>query len=121
VLIGGQDSLSIGGIAATAVLLALFGLVFGGVALLASAVTGRRKLATWVTTGVALVTWFMFSFLSIAETTEPVTRFSPWSWYLDGDPLLNGMDWTGAALLGGTFLVLVALSFPFFRNRDLRG
>ncbi|MFZ0014641.1 MAG: ABC transporter permease subunit, partial [Acidimicrobiia bacterium] len=56
ILIGGQDELSIGGIASTSLLLALFGLVFGAVALVVSAATGRRKLATWVTTGVALVT-----------------------------------------------------------------
>ena len=121
ILIGGQDEMSISGIAAASVLLALFGLLFGGVALLTGAVTGKRKLATWTTTGVALVTWFMFSFLSISATTEPLTRFSPWEWYLGGDPVLQGMDWTGAALLFGTFLVLVVLSVPAFRRRDLGG
>ena len=121
ILIGGQEEMSVSGIAAASALLGLFGLLFGGVALLISAATGRRKLAAWVTTGVALVTWFMFSFLSISETTEPLTRFSPWHWYLGGDPVLEGMDWGGAALLAGGFLALVALSIPTFRQRDLRG
>ena len=62
----------------------------------------------------------MFSFLSISETTEPLTRFSPWQWYLGGDPVLDGMDWGGAALLGVGFLVLVAVSIPLFQRRDLR-
>ncbi len=121
VLIGGQDEISVTGIAAAVSLLALFGLVFGALALLVSAATGRRKVATWVTTGVAVLTWFVFSFLSISTTTEPLTSFSPWEWYLGGDPVSNGMDWTGAGLLAGTFVVLVALSFPLFRSRDLRG
>jgi hypothetical protein len=35
--------------------------------------------------------------------------------------MVNGMDWTGAALLAGVFLALVAVSIQLFRRRDLRG
>lgn len=74
-----------------------------------------------LTTGVAVVTWFMFSFFSLSETFEPIANASPFQWYLGSDPLLNGMDWTGAVLLSGTFVVLVAASIPLFQRRDLRG
>jgi ABC-2 type transport system permease protein len=96
-------------------------LVFGGVALLTGAATGRRKLASWVTTGVAIVTWFIFSFLPLSQTAEPLANLSPFEWYLGSDPMVNGMDWTGAALLAGVFLALVAVSIQLFRRRDLRG
>jgi ABC-2 type transport system permease protein len=109
------------GVLATSVLLTLFGLVFGGVSLVTSAATGRRKLATWATTGVALVTWFMFSFLSLTESAAGVANLSPFEWYLGSDPLVNGMSWVDAALLGGTFIALVSVSVPLFARRDLRG
>ena len=120
-LIGGQDEISLDGIASISALLTLFGLVFGGVSLAVSAATGRRKFATWATTGVALVTWFMFTFLALTESAAAVTNFSPFQWYLGSDPLVNGISWTDAALLGGAFVALVAVSVPLFAQRDLRG
>lgn len=117
---GGLDEVPVVGMASIALLLSLVGLVYGGIALLVGAATGRRGLATLVTTGVALVTWFMFSFFPLSETFEPLAHLSPFYWYLGSDPLLNGMDWTGAGLLAGTFAVLVVASIPLFQNRDLR-
>lgn len=121
VLLGGQAEITLTGIVSVSVLLALFGMVFGGVALLGSAATGRRKVAVWTTTAVALATWFMFTFLPLSDEAEFAAGLSPFAWYLGTDPLVNGMDWNGAALLVGTFLALVALSIPLFQRRDLRG
>lgn len=120
VWLGGLDEVSVSGIASISLLLTLFGLVYGGVALLVGAATGRRSLATMVTTGVALVTWFMFSFFPLSENFEPFANLSPFQWYLGSDPLLNGMDWSGAAKLAGTFVVLIVASIPLFSGRDLR-
>jgi ABC-2 type transport system permease protein len=121
VLLGGQEEISLSGVVSTAALLALFGLVFGGVALLVGAATGRRRISTWATTGVAVATWFMFTFLPLTESARGAADFSPFQWYLGTDPMVNGMDWTGAALLAATFVVLVAVSIPLFERRDLRG
>ncbi len=120
VWLGGLDDVGVSGIASVSLLLTLFGLVYGGVALLMGAATGKRGLATMTTTGIALVTWFMFSFFPLSETFEPLANLSPFHWYLGNDPLLNDMDWTGAGLLAGTFAVLVVASIPLFQNRDLR-
>lgn len=119
-LIAGLD-VTLEGVLATSMLLTLLGLVFGGVSMATSAATGRRKLATWATTGVALVTWFMFSFLTLTESAAAVANVSPFQWYLGSDPLVNGMSWVDAGLLGGTFIALVAVSVPLFARRDLRG
>ena len=121
VRLAGLDEVGIGGIASISVLLALFGMVFGALALMLSAATGRRGLTTMLTTGVALVTWFMFSFFPLSSTFEPIANLSPFRWYLGSDPLLNGMDWSGAVLLAATFVVLVAAAIPLFQRRDLRG
>lgn len=121
VLVGGQDEITVTGIVSTSVLLTLFGLLFGGVALLTSAALGRTRIANWTTIGVAIATWFMFSFLSLSESTRAIVSWSPFEWYLGSDPMVNGMDWGGAALLGGSFLVLLLSSIPLFNRRDLQG
>ena len=121
VWLGGLDDVGIDGIAAISILLTLFGLVFGGVALALSAATGKRSRATMGTTGIAVAAWFAFSFFPLSESFEPFTILSPFQWYLGSDPLLNGMDWAGASLLIGTFIGLVALSHLLFQKRDLRG
>lgn len=121
VRIAGLDEVTLEGIVSISFLLSLFGLVFGGLALLVSAAVGRRRQATLVTAAMALATWFMFSFFPLSEATAPLAGFSPFHWYLSSDPLLNGMDWVGAALLAGTFVVLVIASIPLFQRRDLRG
>lgn len=120
VWLGGLDEVEVGGIASISVLLALFGLVYGGIALAVSAATGRRGRATMVTTAVAVVTWFMFSFFPLSDTFEPIANLSPFQWFLGSDPLLNGMDWVGAGLMAGAFVILVLVSIPLFQNRDLR-
>jgi len=121
VLLGGQEEISLSSVVSTATLLALFGLVFGGVALLVGAGTGQRRISTWTTTGVAMATWFMFTFLPLTESVAGAADFSPFQWYLGTDPMVNGMDWRGAALLAATFVVLVVAAIPLFARRDLRG
>jgi ABC-2 type transport system permease protein len=121
VSVAGLEEVGLEGIASVSLLLTLFGLLFGALALLFSAATGRRALATMATTGIAIVTWFMFSFFPLSETLEPIANVSPFHWYLGSDPLLNGMDWAGAGLLAGTFLILAGVSIPLFQRRDLRG
>jgi ABC-2 type transport system permease protein len=121
VRLAGLDEVGVAGIAAVSVMLGLFGLVFGALAVLFSAATGRRGLATMATTGVALVAWFVFSFFPLSATFEPIAGVSPFHWYLGGDPLLNGMHWAGAGLLAAAFVVLVVASIPLFQRRDLRG
>jgi ABC-2 type transport system permease protein len=97
------------------------GLVFGGIALAFGAGTGRSRLAGWVATGVALVSYFVWSFFPLSESFAPWARLSPFDLYLGSDPLSNGMAWGDAAIMAVAFLVLVGLSIPLFQRRDLRG
>ncbi len=41
-------------------------------------------------------------------------------YYLSSDPLINGMHWGHAAVLGGLFVILVAAAVVLFQRRDLR-
>ena len=120
VLIAGFD-LPIVGVAAASVLGSLLGLVFGGVALLIGAATGRVKLAVYGAAGLGVVAYFVDSFFPLAESFEPFAVLSPFHYFLSSDPLVNGMDWGHAGVLVGIFVVLVAAAVPLFDRRDLRG
>lgn len=119
-LIAGQDA-STANLAATCGLLALMGLAFGGLALAIGAATGRSRVASGGATGVAVLSYFMFSFFPLSDTFEPWSNLSPFTLYLGSDPLSNGMAWGDAAILVAIFVVLVAVSVPGFQRRDLRG
>jgi ABC-2 type transport system permease protein len=108
-------------LAAITALLILLGLVFGGVAMLVSAATGKTRVAAYGAIGVTLAAYFAFSFLPLAESLAGYARWSPFSLYLGSDPLTNGMAWGDAAVLAGIFVALIALSIPLFQRRDLRG
>lgn len=115
------EPVSAGNLAATSGLLTLMGLVFGGLALAVGAAFGRSRLASGTATGVAILAYFMFSFLPLSERFVNWARWSPFDLYLGSDPLVNGMNWGDAAILVGIFALLVAVSVPLFQGRDLRG
>lgn len=113
--------MAVAGIGAASALLSLLGLVFAGVALAIGAATGRSRLASATTAGVAVAGYFTWSFFPVSESLQDWVAVSPFHFFLGSDPLVNGMAWGDAAVLIGAFLVLVALSIPLFYRRDLRG
>lgn len=119
-IIAGQP-VSVGNLAAASVLLTLMGLVFGGLALALGAAFGKSRLASGGTAGVALLSYFMFSFFPLSEAFAPWAALSPFDLYLGSDPLTGGMAWLDGAILMAVFAALVALSVPLFQRRDLRG
>ncbi len=119
-LLGGIE-IPVGNLVATTSLLVLLGLVFGGVAMLLSAATGKTRVAAYGAIGVTLVAYFSFSFLPLAESLADYAKWSPFHFYLGSNPLTNGMAWGDAAVLAGIFAGLIALAIPLFQRRDLRG
>ncbi|HZL07555.1 MAG TPA: ABC transporter permease subunit [Coriobacteriia bacterium] len=118
-LLGGLG-MSIANIAAVSLLVTLLGLVFGGLALALSAGTGRTGISVYVTSGVALALYLVNSFVPLNDDLAGWARWSPFYYYLGGDPLVTGMQWGHAALFAGLFLGLVGLSVVLFQRRDLR-
>jgi len=116
----GRLGMDIGNIAAISALAALLGLAFGGLALALSAGTGRTKSVVYVTSGVALAMYLVNSFLPLSAGLAGWAEWSPFYYFLRGDPLNRGMDWGSGALLAGLFVGLVALSVWLFQRRDLR-
>jgi len=116
----GNLGMDIGNIAATCALATLLGLAFGGLALALGAATGRTQIASYGAVGVAVVSFIINGFLPLNDTTAAWAKVSPFYYYLSSDPLLTGMHWGHAAVLGGLFVILVAAAVWLFQRRDLR-
>ncbi len=113
----GMDPVSV---AATSLLVTLLGLVFGGVALALSALTGRVRLAVYGASLLALAFFLVNSLLQLNAATAGWARWSPFYYFLTSDPLVNGLRWGHAGVLAALAVALVAVAVWAFRRRDLR-
>ena len=116
----GNLGMDIGNIAVTALLQTLLGLAFGGLALALSAGTGQTKIAIFVSIGVALVSHLLNGLAGINDAMADVAAWLPFHFYLGGDPLNNGMDWSHGVVLAVLTMGLIALSVVLFNRRDIR-
>ncbi len=116
----GRLGMSAGNIAATCLLVTLLGLAFGALALAVGAATGKVKVAAYTAVGVGLVSHFLNAFLPLSESTATFTKWTPFAYYLNSDPLINGMDWSDGLVLVVLTVVLVGLAVVLFQRRDLR-
>ncbi len=112
--------MSVGNIAATATLQSLIGFVFGSLALALSAATGRVSIAIYGSIGAALFFHLFNSLGALNAALADLSWLTPFSYYLGNDPLNNGMDWNGAAVLAALSVILIGLSFVLFEQRDIR-
>ncbi|MDH4140823.1 MAG: ABC transporter permease [Coriobacteriia bacterium] len=99
--------------------LALLGMVFGSLALAVGAFTGRTSLAIGVTTGVALAAFLANNLAPMLEYLDVAQKFSPFYYYLGNDPLREGFDAGGSAVLVAAGLVLAALAVWGLNRRDV--
>jgi ABC-2 type transport system permease protein len=112
--------MSMGNIAATCLLMTLLGLVFGALALALSAATGRVRIATYGTIGIALMLFLLNAMLPLSDSLAAYAKWTPFYYFLGGDPLMKGLDWVHAGVLTAIFIVLVALAVVLFDRRDIK-
>jgi len=116
-IVGMEVSLS--GIAAAALGLNLLVIAFATIALAAGAVTGRRGVAIAVGAGTAVAAFVADALSGIVQRGELLARLSPFSWYLAGDPVAEGIPFVGYGLLGALTFVAWAVALARFPRRDL--
>lgn len=108
---------SLSGLAAGTVMIALLALFFGAVALLIAAATGNRPVALGVAIGLALGAFLLHALAPMADWLEPWQKASPFYWALGDNPLINGVDWPMAgALLAGTVVLATAADVAYHRR-----
>jgi ABC-2 type transport system permease protein len=111
--------LPIGKIAATVVMLTLFGVCFASIAFGIGAYTGRRAISLGAGAYLAVVTYLCASFLPQINGFGRVKYVSPFAWYLDGQPLRNGLNWVYCGLLVGLGALFATVGIWRFGQRDL--
>lgn len=96
----------------------LMGVLFGSVALLVGTVTGRTTVAGGVTGLLAVLAWFVDGFAGLYSWLEGPSAFSPFTWYLEPNPLIEGFTIGHLWLLVTTVVIATAATLLFAR-RDI--
>lgn len=111
--------LATGRIAAGATSLLLLGLAIGTLALATGAATGRRGVAVATAAAVAVFAYVANAIGPLVDGLGWPSTISPWTWYLGGDPLFEGPDGGGLALLAALVLLAAGAGLVRYRQRDL--
>lgn len=110
--------LGLDGIAAISVGLWLLGLVFGGFAMLIGAFTGSPSVAGGIAAFAAILAWFVNAFSALYSWLEIPSKLSPFSWYLDGNPLIYGFT-AGLMWAAIAAAVTVGGAWALFTRRNI--
>jgi ABC-2 type transport system permease protein len=111
--------LPVDNIAATVLMLTLFGICFASIAFGIGAYTGKKTISLGASAYLAVVTYLCSSFLPQINGLGWVKNVSPFAWYLDGEPLRHGVHWGYCGLLVAVAIYFAALGTWQFRRRDL--
>lgn len=111
-------SLPVTGVLAAGLSLWLLGTLFGAVTLVAGTFTGRSMVAGGVAGALAFLTWFINSFADLYPPLENFDGASPFTWYQEPNPLIEGAGagqlWLAVATAG-----LLTVATVLFRRRDI--
>jgi ABC-2 type transport system permease protein len=128
VLVGLRIAVAIAGggvatahLAAASLHLLAFGLGVGALALALGAGTGQRGLAAGVAAGITLVMYLINGIAPVSDATSWLRYLTLFHYYEGGDPIANGIDAAGLAVLVLVTTVLVSVAVVAFERRDLRG
>lgn len=109
----------LGNLLAMTVGLFMFGLTFSSVAFAIGAATGRRAFALGGTAALAVLGYLAHAVGPQLEGGAWMDQISPFGWYLSNDPLINGWDFGGLALMAAVIVVAVPAALTVFARRDL--
>jgi ABC-2 type transport system permease protein len=97
----------------------LLGLFFGALTMTVGAWLGKPRPAMGFAAGFALVTFFIQGLAPVVESLQPLQPFTPFYWFMNGEPARDGPA-AGQVVLAGSVLVLLAGAVVLFRLRDIR-
>ncbi|MCP3977050.1 MAG: ABC transporter permease subunit [bacterium] len=110
--------LSVTGVTAASIGMALLALSFGSLALMIGALTGNRSLTVGVTAGVTIATFFINGLAPLIDSIAWTQKLTPFYWLLDHQPLVNGFQWQPLVLVAA-IVVFVGIALWGFRRRDV--
>ncbi|MCP2317747.1 ABC-2 type transport system permease protein [Nocardia amikacinitolerans] len=117
---GGADlsAVSPGQFAAQCLHLILLAVAFGALATGLGAAFGRRSVVFAVTAVVGVAAYAAHAFAGQIGL-DWATYLSPFHYYIDSEPLRNGVGWSGITVLAAASITLVAAGSYRFNHRDL--
>jgi ABC-2 type transport system permease protein len=108
-----------GRVAAATFSAVLIALVFGTLALAVGAATGRRGVAVGVAGAAALAAYLIFSLADVLSWLGTAQKVSPWYYYAESAPVLNGLEWAHAGVLAAIVVGLAVAGDLVLERRDL--
>ncbi|GAB2712042.1 ABC transporter permease subunit [Nocardia thraciensis] len=112
------DAIGPGQFAAQCVHLILLTVTFGALATGIGAAFGRRGIVFAITAIVGVAAYAAHTFGGQIGL-DWAAYLSPFHYYIDSEPLRNGLGWTDIAVLAATSTILVAAGTYRFNHRDL--
>ncbi|HEX6231087.1 MAG TPA: ABC transporter permease subunit [Actinomycetota bacterium] len=97
----------------------LLALAFGAIALAIGALTGRRALAIGLSAGLAAATYLFHVLAPSVDAIASLEYLSPFYYYRDAQPLLNGLNVAHALVLLSITVVAFVGAQVAFERRDL--
>lgn len=118
--VGLDMDVMVSGVIAVSVAIWLLAVLHAGVAYTAAAAGLGRAATMGVAAAVLVVGYLLHAIAPLSSALEPLAVISPWEWALGNDPLSNGFDLVGLALLASASVVVVAVGTPLVDRRDVR-
>lgn len=116
----GQDAGNLDVFSAAIMLIGLAAM-FGGLAAAVAGWTGRSGAGIGIATGLATISWFITSVLSVEPSLETLSKLTPWYLYSGSEPIFNGIGWWQLAVMLGSGIALGLLGVVGVNRRDLKG
>ena len=114
-----SSALDSGRVAEALVMAVLLALDFGAVALLLASWTGNRGLGIGVSVALLVVMYFVNALAPVISGLDSVKEASLFYWYLESNPIRNGISVGDSLVLAAVAVVLFLLSLVAFERRDL--
>lgn len=98
----------------------LLGTIFGGLALIAGALTGRKGAATGLAVMLGIASFLFYSLAPLVDTFDSILPFNPFQWALNGNPLSKGVTLISFGKLIASNIAIYATALFIFQKKDIK-
>lgn len=98
----------------------LLGTIFGGFALIAGALTGKKGAATGLAVAPGIAFFLFYSLAPLVNTFDSFLAINPFEWALNGNPLSKGVSAISFEKLIAANISMYALALFIFQRKDIK-